>query len=94
MSKKISIFSLYKKIIKNYYNHNNFVIFRKPYDNKVFFYSHYDSAVGVEKFFLIKNFNQNHTIKIYPKKIYYAYIQKFYKKKKITFFLGMKILRF
>lgn len=81
---KISIFSLYKKIIRNYYNHNNFVIFKKPYDQKVFFYSHYD-FLG-EKFFLIKNFNHDHTIKIYPKKIYFVDIQGFYKNKKENIF--------
>ncbi|WP_185849083.1 chorismate-binding protein [Blattabacterium cuenoti] len=74
MSTKISYFSFYKKIIENYYKKNNFVIFKKPYDQKIFFYSHCDYAG--EKFFLIKNFNQDHTIKIYPKKIYYVDIQK------------------
>ncbi|BBA17361.1 chorismate-binding protein [Blattabacterium cuenoti] len=79
---EISVFSLYKKIIKNYYNHNNFVVFRKPYDKKIFFYSHYDS-VG-EKFFLIQNFNHNHIIKIHPKNIYSVDIQKTYKQENIS----------
>ncbi|WP_185860571.1 chorismate-binding protein [Blattabacterium cuenoti] len=76
---KISPYSLYKKIIKNYSKHNNFVIFKKPYDKKVFFYSHHHS-VG-EELFLIKNFNHDYTVKIYPKKIYYVYIQEFQRKK-------------
>ncbi|AFJ90872.1 chorismate-binding protein [Blattabacterium sp. (Blaberus giganteus)] len=73
MSTKISVFSLYKKIIKNYYNQNNFVIFKKPYDKKIFFYSHCNRCncdYVSEKFFLIKSFNHDHTIKIYPEKIY------------------------
>ncbi|BAM99722.1 chorismate-binding protein [Blattabacterium cuenoti] len=82
MSTEISVFSLYKKIIKNYYNHNNFVVFKKPYDKKIFFYSHYDYSLGV-KFFLIQNFKHDHTIKIYPKNIYTVDIQKFYKKTNI-----------
>ncbi|WP_185853192.1 chorismate-binding protein [Blattabacterium cuenoti] len=74
MFKKISIFSLYKKVIKNYWNHNPFVIFRKPHENKVFFYSNYDSKG--KRFFLIQDFDHNYTIKIVPKKIYYADIRK------------------
>ncbi|WP_185867003.1 chorismate-binding protein [Blattabacterium cuenoti] len=80
MSKKISVFSLYKKILEDYSNHNNFVLFKKPYDKKIFFYSDYN-YIG-EKFFLIKNFNNDHTIKIYPKEIYYIDIQELYKYKK------------
>ncbi|WP_185862000.1 chorismate-binding protein [Blattabacterium cuenoti] len=73
MIKKISIFSLYKKIIKNYWDHNNFVLFRRPNEKKVFFYSHYDSQG--EKFFLIQDFDKNYTIKIKPKKIYFVEIK-------------------
>ncbi|WP_185871508.1 chorismate-binding protein [Blattabacterium cuenoti] len=82
MSIEISVFSLYKKVIQNYHRHNNFVVFRKPYDKKIFFYSHYNYSVTV-KFFLIKSFNQNHTIKIFPKEIYYVDIKNIYKEKKI-----------
>ncbi|WP_185857817.1 chorismate-binding protein [Blattabacterium cuenoti] len=85
MSVKISVFSLYKKIIKNYFNHNNFVIFRKPYDKKIFFYSHYDSIYRNGKFFLIKNFNYDYTIKIYPKKVYCVDIHKYFHKKENIF---------
>ncbi|QIK16579.1 chorismate-binding protein [Blattabacterium sp. DPU] len=85
MSIEISVFSLYRKIIKNYYNHNNFVLFRKPYDKKIFFYSNYNYNSVSEKFFLIKNFDHNHTIKIYPKKIYYVDIQKYSKKENISY---------
>ncbi|WP_185859158.1 chorismate-binding protein [Blattabacterium cuenoti] len=74
MFKKISIFSFYKKVIKNYWNQNQFVIFRKPYGNKVFFYSHYGSKGDV--FFLIQDFDHNYTIKIVPKKVYYVDIRK------------------
>ncbi|AGW85962.1 Salicylate biosynthesis isochorismate synthase [Blattabacterium sp. (Nauphoeta cinerea)] len=80
MSIEISVFSLYKKIIKNYYKHNNFIIFKKPYDKKIFFYSHYDRNSIIGNFFLIQNFNQDYTIKIYPKQIYHVNIQGFYKK--------------
>ncbi|WP_185861131.1 chorismate-binding protein [Blattabacterium cuenoti] len=78
MSKEINIFSLYKKIIKSYYNKNSFVLFRKPNEKKIFFYLHYNSIKDeTKKFFLIKNFNNNHTIKIQPKKIYSTNIQKY-----------------
>jgi Isochorismate synthase len=84
MSKKISVYSLYKKIIKNYYNKNNFVLFRKPYDKKIFFYSHHDYNDYINsEFFLIRNFNHNHTIKIHPEKIYCVDIHKFFKEKNI-----------
>ncbi|WP_185858389.1 chorismate-binding protein [Blattabacterium cuenoti] len=74
MIKKISIFSLYKKIIKNYWIRNNFVIFRKPYEKKIFFYSHYPN--NGKEFFLIQDFDHNYTIKIKPKHIYFVDIQK------------------
>ncbi|WP_185869470.1 chorismate-binding protein [Blattabacterium cuenoti] len=75
---KISLFSLYKRIIKNYYMHNSFVLFKKPYEKKIIFYSHYNKNYVNNKFFLIKDFDDNFTIKIYPKKIYYTDIQKYY----------------
>ncbi|ACY40214.1 isochorismate synthase [Blattabacterium sp. (Blattella germanica) str. Bge] len=81
MYQKISIFSLYKKIIKNYWNHNRFVIFRKPNENQVFFYSHSDSDSKEEKFFIIQDFDHNYTIKIVPKKIYCSDIQKSFVRK-------------
>ncbi|WP_185876690.1 chorismate-binding protein [Blattabacterium cuenoti] len=77
--KKISIFSLYKKIIKNFWNKNKFVVFKKPYENKIFFYSHSNSNCSYKKkFFLIKDFDDNYTVKIIPKKIYFSDIQKFF----------------
>ncbi|WP_185872080.1 chorismate-binding protein [Blattabacterium cuenoti] len=80
MSKKISIFSLYKKIIKNYWDKNKFVIFKKPHNNKIYFYSHSNSKKN--NFFLIKNFDCDYkNIKIVPKKIYYVDILKFFIKK-------------
>ncbi|WP_317167206.1 chorismate-binding protein [Blattabacterium cuenoti] len=72
--KKISIFSLYKKIIKNYWEKNKFVIFRKPYENKIFLYSDSNSDSNKDNFFLIQDFNRDYTIKIVPKKIYCAFI--------------------
>ncbi|WP_185855390.1 chorismate-binding protein [Blattabacterium cuenoti] len=77
MSIKINAFSLYKKIIKNYYNNNSFVVFRMPNDNKIFFYSHCKKykIKKYSNFFFIQDFYNNFTIEIIPEKIYYIDIQ-------------------
>ncbi|WP_185882802.1 chorismate-binding protein [Blattabacterium cuenoti] len=77
MSIKISVFSLYKKILENYFSKNRFVIFKRPYEQKIYFYSHNeDNNYGEKKFFLIQDFYQNYTIKIKPKKIFFIEIKK------------------
>ncbi|WP_185877243.1 chorismate-binding protein [Blattabacterium cuenoti] len=73
--KKISVISMYKKIIQNYKDRNKFVIFRKPNENKIFIYFNCNYCNN-ESFFLIKSFDNNKTIKIFPKKIYYVEINK------------------
>ncbi|WP_185864331.1 chorismate-binding protein [Blattabacterium cuenoti] len=77
--KIISIIKLYKKIIKSYYGNINFVIFRKPYEKKIFFYHNNSipfSPKKNEKYFLIKSFDNTKTIKINPNIIYCTNIPK------------------
>lgn len=77
-SKKISITKLYKKIIENYYDNNNFVIFKKPCEKKIYLYfnKNVDSKCLNEKYFIIKSFDNNYELKIVPYIIYYADISK------------------
>ncbi len=74
--RKINLFSLYKKIINNIGKNNSFVIFKKPYDNKIFAYFNSNCKSFNKTYFIIKNFNLNCTIKIKPKIIYYIEFNK------------------
>lgn len=66
----INVINLYKKIIENYWNNRSFVLFKKPYEKKIYFFSQEEKPKNGKNFFLIVSFNQNYTIKIYTKKIY------------------------
>ncbi|WP_185868388.1 chorismate-binding protein [Blattabacterium cuenoti] len=70
MLKKIKLFQLYRKIIKNYHNKNKFVILKKPFENKIYFYYEHQSQ-GL-KYFFIQDFYHEKTIKIFYKTIYYT----------------------
>lgn len=67
---KINVINLYKKIIENYWNNRSFVLFKKPYEKKIYFFSQEKKSKKENNFFLIVSFNQNYTIRIYTKKIY------------------------
>ncbi|AWU39202.1 isochorismate synthase [Blattabacterium punctulatus CPU2] len=75
---EISIINLYKKIIKKYYNNESFVLFKKPYENKIYFYSHGNNRkIKIkENFFLIGSFNHKNIVKIYTNEIYFIDIKK------------------
>ncbi|WP_185850241.1 chorismate-binding protein [Blattabacterium cuenoti] len=77
-SKKISITKLYKKIIENYHHKNNFVIFKRPHEKKIYLYfnKNEDYKCLNKKYFIIKSFDKNHELKIVPHIIYYADISK------------------
>ncbi|WP_185873176.1 chorismate-binding protein [Blattabacterium cuenoti] len=72
VKKEISIFLLYRKIVNNYIKNNNFAIFRKPNEDKIFFYS--DNRKISNNYFIIKDFLQKRTIKIYTNNIFYVKI--------------------
>ncbi|WP_238785587.1 chorismate-binding protein [Blattabacterium cuenoti] len=72
IEKKISLFLLYKKIINDYHKNKNFIIFKRPNEDKIFFYS--DSKKINKNYFIIKDFSQKKTIKIVPNNIYYVNI--------------------
>ncbi|WP_185881767.1 chorismate-binding protein [Blattabacterium cuenoti] len=67
---KINVINLYKKIIQNYWNNRSFVLFKKPYEKKIYFFSQDEKYKKENNFFLIVSFNQNTVIRIYTKKIY------------------------
>ncbi|WP_185878307.1 chorismate-binding protein [Blattabacterium cuenoti] len=71
----INVINLYKKIIENYWNNRSFVLFKKPYEKKIYFFSQEEKSKKENNFFLIVSFNQNYTIKIYTKKIYFLNIE-------------------
>ncbi|WP_185851442.1 chorismate-binding protein [Blattabacterium cuenoti] len=73
--KQITFLSLYRKIIKNYSDRKSFVLFKKPYENRIFFYSQNKKNNKKEKFFLIRSFDHKNTIEIHPKKIYFINIK-------------------
>ncbi|AWU44744.1 chorismate-binding protein [Blattabacterium punctulatus] len=84
---EINIINLYKKIIKKYYNNESFVLFKKPYENKIYFYScNNNRKIKIkENFFLIGSFNHKNIVKIYTNEIYFIDIKKIiFSKKLIT----------
>ncbi|WP_185850858.1 chorismate-binding protein [Blattabacterium cuenoti] len=74
---KISIIKLYKKIIKNYWNQNSFILFKKPYENRIFFYSQsQENNIDKDKnLFIICSFDQKTIVKINTKEIYLSNIK-------------------
>ncbi|WP_185873715.1 chorismate-binding protein [Blattabacterium cuenoti] len=68
---------IHQKIIKNYKKNKNFVLFKKPNENKIFFYDQNKKIKNNKKYFLISSFNCKNTIKIYSKKIYFLNLKKF-----------------
>ncbi|WP_185872640.1 chorismate-binding protein [Blattabacterium cuenoti] len=89
---EIKIKDLYKKIIEHYYSQKRFVLFKKPNENKIFFYSTQNNIYSTNKedFFLISSFNQESIIKIYTKQIYFFKFDKKFKsfnKKNNIFFI-------
>ncbi|WP_238784438.1 chorismate-binding protein [Blattabacterium cuenoti] len=62
-------------------NKKSFVIFKKPYENRIFFYSqNQNENKKRENFFLIVSFNKKKVIKIHPDQIYSVNIEEdFYK---------------
>ncbi|WP_185882302.1 chorismate-binding protein [Blattabacterium cuenoti] len=75
---EIKIQDLYKKIIKHYSSKKRFVLFKRPNENKIYFYSSTNKNVGSinqDNFFLISSFNQTSIIKIYTKQIFFINIE-------------------
>ncbi|WP_238784254.1 chorismate-binding protein [Blattabacterium cuenoti] len=63
----------------------SFVLFKKPYENRIFFYSQNVNNKKEKRFFLIGSFNHNNTIEIHPKKIYFINIDdNFFQKNSIN----------
>ncbi|WP_113738194.1 chorismate-binding protein [Blattabacterium clevelandi] len=83
---EINIINLYKKVIKKYYNNESFVLFKKPYENKIYLYScDNNRKIKIkENFFLIGSFNHKNIVKIYTNEIYFLDIKKFISKKLIN----------
>ncbi|AER40721.1 MAG: chorismate-binding protein [Flavobacteriales bacterium] len=73
---RVSITSLYKKIIKKYWKNESFVVFKKPCENRIYFYSKKNETSKIkENFFLIGSFNHDTIIRIYTDKIYFVDIE-------------------
>lgn len=85
---KVSMFFLYRKIFENFLEKKCFILFRKPFERRLFFYS--ENRYGsLENLFIIRDFCKKETIKLTPKKIYYIDLDDL-KKKKFFFVSKMK----